>query len=877
MTRVLLMAPYSQAATLADGLRAVTPNARAARAVGAAPCSIQGLAAQLLAEAGVGIASPLVSARLIRQAAAALGEPAAVAAAMASTVRELFRAGADLEALVAGASPRTARVARLSLAYRSALRAAGLVDDAEVLREAARHVKKPQALLVTGYPRFGADEVAFLDAIAAPGSRLHLPNTGAALFAENSLVAETLAAKGWRVERPEGERRFTGRYLDPAISPVPLKAYRYPTLEAEVRGALARLKASLHAGVRPEDVALVARDDAAYGPMVMAIAWEYGLDVSAFYAVPLASTHLGAWLRLVVEVVRDGLPYEATARLLGHRLSERLSPEAWAEIRIKHPVGPDAWEAIHPELAHFAWPERATRAGWLRHLQHALDAFEIPERAGRWPREALALAQLREGLAALGDPGDERLKRDAFLAELEELLALLSVPAHPSGAGVALHTPLSLFGASYRHLFVLGMAEGRFPLRVENDPVLDFHERKALAGLGCHLEGAAEAARREALSFWAVLQVPTESLELSYAEQADGEALLPSPYLADLGVPLAPPPEVPACSPEELRPALLRGEQGADPVVAFAAHSHRVEWGREASHAYDHFDGVPGVPVDPAARLFSASQLLTIGQCPFKWFAQRLLRLAEPEEVEGELSPGLRGTLFHRALELAVEGALPLSDARSHVLSRLDDAFAQAEAELQVEAVSAWTAQREFHLETLRAAVEAPDFVADGAAIVRAEGKFTGRAFGLNFIGFVDRVDRTDDGLVFIDYKTSSSPPKGAKDDQGKPKVDVQLPLYMEVAAPALFPGEPVAGAHYYSLTKGDLLKKAVPSPGDLERLALKVKDHLGAGHYPVDPDADEAACLYCDLQLVCRSGPRLARKDGRGQAAAPREEGTNA
>ncbi|MNX78214.1 ATP-dependent helicase/deoxyribonuclease subunit B [compost metagenome] len=793
---------------------------------------------------------------------------------MAPTMRALFRAGADLEALTAGASPRAARVARLTAAYRAALRDERLVDAAEALRVAASQVKRPQALFVTGYPRLGDDEAAFLDAIAGPGSSLYLPNTGEALFAENARVADYLAARGWRVEPQAAAKPFTGRYLMPSFAPVPMKAFRYPNLEAEVRGALARLKLLLSAGVRPDEVVLVARDDAAYGPTVMAIAWEYGLDIRAFYAVPLASTHLGAWLRLASEVVRDGFPYEATARLLGHRLSERLSPEVWADVRKTHPTGQEAWTAIHPELATLAWPAHAKRSIWLRSLGRALDAFEVPERAGRSPREALALSRLREGLEALSAPEDERLSRQAFLAELEELLAILSVPAHPQGGGVALHTPLSLYGARYRHALVLGMAEGHFPVRVENDPILDFHERKALRALGCHLEGAAEAARREALSCWALLQVANEGLELFYPELANGEAQLPSPYFSDLGLVPSEPPEAPACSPEEWRPARLRAGHDDDPVLSFARQAHQVEWAREASPTYDHFDGVIGMPVDPASRLFSASQLVTIGQCPFKWFAQRLLRLSDPEEVESELSPGLRGTLFHRALELAVDGALPLSDARAHVLERLDEAFQRAETELQVEAVSAWQAQRDFHLETLRAAVQAEAFVADGAAIVRAEGEFRGQAFGLNVIGYVDRVDRTDDGLVFIDYKTSSSPPKGAKDDEGKPKVDVQLPLYMEVAAPALFPGEPVAGAHYYSLSKGEVLKKAVPSPGDLERLSEKVKAHLRAGHYPVAPDTDGAACLYCDLSLVCRTGPRLARKQG---SVAPGEEKTNA
>ena len=44
-------------------------------------------------------------------------------------------------------------------------------------------------------------------------------------------------------------------------------------------------------------------------------------------------------------------------------------------------------------------------------------------------------------------------------------------------------------------------------------------------------------------------------------------------------------------------------------------------------------------------------------------------------------------------------------------------------------------------------------------------------------------------------------------DANGGLTLDLQLPLYVEAAAPVLFPGEPVAEAHYFSLKKGERAK----------------------------------------------------------------------
>ena len=70
----------------------------------------------------------------------------------------------------------------------------------------------------------------------------------------------------------------------------------------------------------------------------------------------------------------------------------------------------------------------------------------------------------------------------------------------------------------------------------------------------------------------------------------------------------------------------------------------------------------------------------------------------------------------------------------------------------------------------------------DGTEVVDTEVPFTTTWRGLTINGVIDRVDRTPDGLVIKDYKTSSSKSKGAKDETGSTKIDVQLPIYLYAA-----------------------------------------------------------------------------------------------
>ncbi|MEJ2668043.1 MAG: PD-(D/E)XK nuclease family protein, partial [Deinococcales bacterium] len=571
----------------------------------------------------------------------------------------------------------------------------------------------------------------------------------------------------------------------------------------------------------------------------------------------------------------------------------------WAAFGLSAPVRPGQGPPAGPDAGAAAGGRRA--GGALASDAPSLSADTLP------PADALAFQRLTAAAVGLGLPARQPSSLGAFLHDLDALLTLVSVPVgyepvlgvhgdDPDGNGavpgrVELHTPLAVYGARYRHVFVLGAAEGVLPKPVADDPVLDFAERRDASARGLPLEGAVEAAQREALSFRAVLwtldgEPPGASLTLSYPEDVG----IASPYFAGLGLePSAPGPKPPASAEELRRQRILAAPAAAgeaDPVLAAAREAWAVERRREEAGGPDAHDGLIGEAYGLGEHVFSATQLLDLGQCPFRWLARVPFKLAEPEEAEDDVSPLLRGRLYHVALERALrrgrdaagggDGAGALRDA---ALDALGDAFAEAEEAVNAAAVPAWPLRRGQHLEQLRRVLSAESFLPDGAEVIALEQRFPeGRETPPRWRGFfvrgvVDRVDRRSGALVLVDYKTGSRRPAGAQDENGKARLDLQLPLYLEAAAPALFADERVAGAQYYSLTKADVIAEVRLDrelAGELDAFAARVRALLETGAYPVAPDLDFEACRFCDFDLVCRKGPRTERMRSRGALTVP-------
>lgn len=880
---------YSKALSLSKSADCVviTASQTAARALDVPHQNLTTFATTRLRKTGWEIASPLKAQSVFRQVLQDVVQPVNLLGttnAWLPTVRALLQSSPNLELAPSKVSTRTAQLFQVAQAFQQALHERKLVDLSELYWQTLVQPIKQQKVLIYGYFQPRQDELALINVLASLDSIMFLPAPNIPLFIEVLDSVNWLAEKGWKVVTDLAPDQVIGEHLSKIFtgykSWIPDKepgysgcftAHCYSTFEAEVRGTLAQVKSLLNKGTLAREIVIVARDEVAYGPKLIDIAWEYGVPLRVLFDTPLLSTRLGAWLISLMDLIDTGWPFEETAKLLSHPLCSNPDQDFWATVRVQHPVGFKAWKESAQNLLNLNLSalthvnQERRRDTWSVWWQELFKVFDLRKRCARWSRESIAFNTLHQGLVELSKPETEKLTWSEMRQEFQDLLAVLNVPAQPGRGGVELHKPTSVIGARYSCVFVLGMAEGVLPAAISNDPVLDFFERQHLQTQGIALASAAELACQEALLFYDLLQTVVLNVTFSYAKIKDRQEQLPSPYLKQLGLKVTEPPTQPIASPEELRRAgngLRYTPILEDAVLPHAAHALKVEQHRESSETPNEYDGVIGIPLDYADWRFSVSQLRDLGQCPFKWFAANLLKLRPPEEIEEDLSPSQIGQLYHKVLELILADVLQNPTTKIADFGVLEEKFAIAEQGNIPINLPTWELRRQEHLRYLTLAIQNPDFLPEGAMPVLLEGKFSGNWYGLKVVGRIDRIDRTDHGLVLIDYKTGKSRPAGIKDQNGKACIDLQLSLYKEAAGPALFPDEPIASAYYYSIRGRQIISTSSRAPQhELPDAIDRCKAHLRNGQYPVQPDNAKSACTYCNFDALCRQGDRLSRK----------------
>jgi hypothetical protein len=871
------------------GRRLLVPSDAAAQALGLrrAPDTLRRLVLRAARDHGR-VAPSIVRRQALRSACASVfGYEAAAgyAGRGAAAVTAFLRAGLPAEA-PALLGDRLQRWWRVAHRYRQELRQRGAIDPAEAWLLAAQGSARPAPLALVGYAAFERDEVLALDALAGPGSVVLLPRH-ASWTAAADAAAAALLARGWQgVERDDPAP-------DAAVS-----AWRAPTLDAEVRAALAYVKGLLvEHGLRADEIVVTCRALERYAEPLRSVAREYGVPLRVERRVPLRRTSLGAWLVALIEVLADDFPFESGAALLRHPFCGLLDQAAFDAVRAWRPRGLAAWrralarsretERVAATLAALApfTPARRRRrdgrvpsdgAGWREALRELLQHALTPAAQAAFEPELLAWTRaLDDGVARAA-----AMDRAGLLRVLRDVLRALQVPeagppaapdAAPVAAAVRVVPPETLTGARVPEVLALGVAEGLFPERVVDPPLFDAFDRAELRAAGFPVPTAADEARRERLVAWGVWRAAGR-LWLSYPEQAGRDALLPSALFAQLGAQPAPIARGRPASPSERRArdlARTEAPDDGDSALHGARHAWRVECARERSAQRDAFDGVVARPFDPDGWRWSASQLTTFGQCRFRWLAESAWGVREPREGEVEVSPLLRGSLYHQVLHRSLAAAVGLRGeaARAAAASALEAAFADAEERSGATAVLHWEHLRAEHLGFLRGLLDHPAFLPDDHEVVLLERHFEGVWHGLRVSGRVDRIDRTPAGLVVTDYKSGAGRPLGARGfDPDRLELDLQLPLYLEVAAPVLLPGEDVAGARYFSLLALREIPREAHDPAETADFVTRLRRTLAAGDYPVEPSA---ACSYCALAAACRKGPRLERKRATAEAAA--------
>jgi RecB family exonuclease len=900
MPRVLVTDPFpAPPASIASDLLVIAPHSGVGRVLGLPTRNLQSIAKDALKRNGFGIATPIKAAEVLRCAVSEVlphEDASAIARHHREIIGAMLRSGIDVEKLSVVGSDRARRAAQIAGRYVELLKRDRLVESEAALDTAAKlNIIRPEKVLIYGYFRARQlparpEEIEFIDQVAADGSIFYLPLSDAPVFASNREWADLLLSRGWQIENSKSVDPQTNTQRVAAafasrdkteFKPVDIEATAYSDLENEVRGTLAQVKAAALSGIKPNSIAIICRNLDLYAKPLIATAREYGVPIDIDCEVPIADTPLGEFVSLVFDVLerrdpdelisgaktgREGFQYEPTIRLMLHRFGPGLNESQRATAYTKLPNSADAWRAIAADtveqLETSAELDALKWTGWLKKLFFDWQ-LRGPDKLASSAADLTAFDRFFDSLEQLSrERGPAPISIAGFAADVADVLANIKTPVHTEHGGVRVLLPNVVVGSEFERLFIVGMAEGILPTPSSDSNVIDFFEVEELRDDGIHFENALEVPRWEALTFYFTLLACRGPIVFSYPQFAGDSEQIASAYFARTGIttPTSPSKNF-VSSAEEYRQAyLLQAGKNGDKIIDFARHQFDVESYRESDSPPDKYDGVIDIPIKRTS--WSASSLAKIGSCPFRWFASDLLWLKRPAEAETELAPNARGTLLHKTLEIAARTALDSADARAAMLDTLGSAFAEAETLFEpLTVIANWRLIRSEHLQRLERAIAADEFMDSGAVIVATEKEFAAEFCGLTIKGTIDRIDRQADGrLAAIDYKHGSYIGK-IKDESGYLKLEVQLPVYTTVALPTLFPDDAHAGGSFYHLSEPKITRgKEV----DLENIISRIKTMLEQGNFAVDPDVRHDACEYCEFDIVCRVGPRVALKRDR-------------
>jgi len=595
--------------------------------------------------------------------------------------------------------------------------------------------------------------------------------------------------------------------------------------------------------------------------------------------------------------------------------------------------------------------EAGTPAGLLK----LADALDLRAAACSHSDDALVARDLR-ALAALTSAAAELDDPPPAIADFREALASVPCPPARGETLVDLLDVLDARALRYRHVFLMGLGEGVFPRRIAENPLLGEADRVAWAARGVVLDNRGDLTAREMLLFYLAVGRADATLTLSYLESdASGRPAAAGSFLLSLVEPFggleAPqvrerlvrippgqfiwPADEPATRQDAFNAAVaglfredsdtfggaLRWavEHDRDRLARAAGGlwARRCRWRRGAPDAFD--GRISEAPLLERLRekfgdraVFSASAFNAFGQCPWQFFAERVLKLAPLDEPRRQLEAVSRGLFCHGVLfrvmtRLRDELGGPVCLAETDP-PLIDEALRQAVADEseRVERTGPpypvlWRIQREqmrrqlsdyllgfrdksagrtesLHVElgfglpggpkdmAAPASRDEPVTIETPAGTIRLRGK-------------IDRVDRVTSerpsGLLVIDYKTGRLPTQ-ADMNEGR---NLQAPLYA-AAAGAILSESCVGGVFHGIADRRAVHFSALHRPrGDSrpfeERMRAAMETvgrfvaNMRAGRFDAAPTHDCPG--WCPFRRICHyTEARAERKTPAGEGDRP-------
>ena len=585
-----------------------------------------------------------------------------------------------------------------------------------------------------------------------------------------------------------------------------------------------------------------------------------------------------------------------------------------------------------------------------------------------------ALEALRRALVAaiksieIGGNGVTVTPLSTFLQEVRRSLGFQSqLFGAPNRNGLRVLEATDVRGLRFRAVFVAGLIEGGFPLSASRDWIYPHEERDRLREYGLTLEDISpNTLLKEEHYFYQVACRATERLYLSRPLLlGDDSETVASYYIEELRRAIAPfkvetetirrdydgRSLADVSTANEMKVGLVRQQErhlhsgkkeGLLPqpritrLLTLARNDgflsdaalRRIEIERErASMRFGPYDGEITDP--DLLRLLSqkfgpdfvhsASGLSVYGNCPYRFFAQRVLRLEPRGEAALDLQAIDAGKLLHDVLRRFFEGhrrqslhTLDRKQLQAELARIADSVFDEHERVVPPLNKQIWKIDREirkilldqvllYELEIqkeaedqqvvpayfevafggTRSAAKDPDSKEEPLELSRET--FVGEE-KIKISGQIDRVDVAQDNtVVAYDYKLST----GASRSDITSGRSLQLPIYLEALEKLILPDQPIAGGGYYVIRGAqDRRNKGLYRASQLDYLRLRAKnsvfsdddwqkirtevvariwgflDGMRAGKFLVDPAERLKTCRFCDYGAVCRyDRDRIERK----------------
>ncbi len=546
---------------------------------------------------------------------------------------------------------------------------------------------------------------------------------------------------------------------------------------------------------------------------------------------------------------------------------------------------------------------------------------------------------------------------------IEEVRRALSSQSQAYGAadrdGLRVLEATDVRGLRFRVVFIAGLVEGGFPLRASRDWIYPHEERERLKKYGLTLEDISPATLlKEEHYFYQAACRATERLYLSRPlALADDSETVASYYIDELRRAVAPLQIAAETIRRDYEGQILEKVSSSSGLSVTLVrqqerHRHRGEKREllppsqikrlltlarndgflsssalrrieiERERAGPRFGPYDGEITDPhllallrqrfgAEFVHSASGLSVYGQCGYRFFGQRVLKLEPRGEAALDLQAIDAGKLLHDILRRFFErhrrqrlADLDRERLQEELRKLADSVFDEHERVVPPLNKQIWKIDREirkilldqvllYELEIQEQAAEAgvlPAYfeVAFGGmkSAARDPGStdqpleltratFVGEET-MKVSGQIDRVDiASDNTLIAYDYKLST----GSTKDDIKSGRSMQLPIYLEALERLILPGYQIAGGGYYVIRGGNdrrnkglhraslldysgIGKKAGGVIGDDEWQQIRddviakiwdFLDHMRAGQFSVNPSEKQKTCRFCDFAAVCR------------------------